>query len=209
MTPCSEAHPCPESLVITGRSTDGRLRGTSWTCPCRAFALHDCLMIEIEVPVSRIAWNKLPAPVRGGIENRLGTGVRSGSTQLGAFNCGMASRSPLADGRTAFAKAIPTGDSFADRYRIKRDIVSQLPAGIPTPAVWFTQAVDGWRVLVFDDLTDRHPHFEQPAELAAVLAVVGDLSRILIPSPLPQVPTLAVEVAVARSAMAGGYDHGA
>ncbi|MGY2031355.1 hypothetical protein [Nocardia gipuzkoensis] len=81
----------------------------------------------------------------------------------------MASRLALADGRTVFAKAIPTRDSFADRYT-----TSQLPAGIPTPAVWFTLAVDGWRVLVFDDLTGRHPRFEQPAELAAVLAVVGD-----------------------------------
>ncbi|MDE1674889.1 hypothetical protein [Nocardia gipuzkoensis] len=166
-------------------------------------------MIEIEVPVSRIAWNELPAPVRGEIENRLGAGVRSGSPQLGGFSCGMASRLALADGSTVFATAIPTGDSFADRYRIEGDTTSQLPAGIPTPAVWFTLAVDGWRVLVFDDLTDRHPRFEQPAELAAVLAVVEDLSRILIPSPLPQVPTLAVEVTVARSAMAGGYDHGA
>ncbi len=159
MTSCSEAHPCPESLVITGRSTDGRLRGTSWTCTCRAFELHDCLMIEIEVPVSRLAGNELPAPVRGEIENRLGAGVRSGSTQLGGFSCGMASRLALADGRTVFAKAIPTRDSFADRYRIEGDTTSQLPAGIPTPAVWFTLAVDGWRVLVFDDLTGRHPRF--------------------------------------------------
>jgi hypothetical protein len=62
---------------------------------------------------------------------------------------------------------------------------------------------------VFDDLTDRHPRFEQPAELAAVLAAVEDLSQILTPSPLPQIPTLAVEVTVARSTMAGAYDHGA
>ncbi|MEV0111356.1 phosphotransferase [Nocardia sp. NPDC050799] len=148
-------------------------------------------MTEIDVPASRIVWSELPMSVRGEIESRLGTGVRSGSTQPGGFSRGMASRLALTDGRTVFAKAIPTEDSFAYRYRIEGDTATKLPAGIPAPAVWFTLEIDGWQVLVFDDVNGRHPRFDQPTELAAALAVVENLARMLTPNPLPGVPTLA------------------
>lgn len=168
-------------------------------------------MTEIEVPVSRIAWNALPTSVRGEIENHFGAGVRSGSTQPGGFSRGMASRLALADGRTVFAKAIPAGDSFADRYRIEGDTASQLPEGIPAPAVWFTLEIEGWRVLVFDDVTGWHPRFEQPAELVAVLAVVEHLARMLTPNPLPGIPTLAADLGADLSGwreLAGGRAFG-
>ncbi|MBF6216243.1 MULTISPECIES: phosphotransferase [Nocardia] len=148
-------------------------------------------MTEIEIPVSRIAWSELPISVRGEIESRLGAGVRSGSTQPGGFSRGMASRLAMVDGRTVFAKAIPIRDRFAHRYRIEGDTATQLPAEIPAPAVRFMLEIDGWRVLVFDDVTGRHPRFDQPTELAAVLAVVEDMARMLTPNPLPDVPTLA------------------
>ncbi len=132
--------------------------------------------------------------VREEIESRLGARVRSGSTQPGGFSRGMASRLALADGRTVFAKAIPTGDSFAYRYRIEGETATQLPAGIPAPVVWFTLEIDGWRVLVFDDITGRHPRFDRATELAAVLAAVDNLARMLTPNPLREVPTLAADL---------------
>ncbi|MBF6397886.1 phosphotransferase [Nocardia cyriacigeorgica] len=148
-------------------------------------------MTEIDVPASRIAWSELPVPLRTEIERRIGAEVCSGSTQPGGFSRGMASRLTLVDGRTVFAKAIPVSDRFADRYRIEGDTAMQLPVGIPAPAVWFTLEADGWRVLVFDDVTGRHPRFEQPAELAAVLGVVEELARMLTPNPLQEVPAIA------------------
>ncbi|MEV3961587.1 phosphotransferase [Nocardia sp. NPDC050193] len=105
----------------------------------------------------------------------------------------MASRLVLVDGRTVFAKALPTEERFVHRYRVEADTTTQLPPQIPTPPLQFTLETAGWRVLVFDDIAGRHPCFDQPAELTAVLAVIEDLARTLTPNPLAGAPTLAAE----------------
>ncbi|WP_328397954.1 phosphotransferase family protein [Nocardia sp. NBC_00416] len=135
----------------------------------------------------------MPVAVRAGIEDRLGARVRSASTQPGGFSRGMASRLELADGRTVFAKAIPTEEQFAYRYRIEADTAACLSPQVPAPALQFTLETDGWLVLVFEDIQGRHPEFDRPTELTAVLDVLENLARTLTPSPLPEVPTLSAE----------------
>ncbi len=157
------------------------------------WTLHDESMTETKAVVPRILWSGVPVAVRAGVEERLGARVRSASTQPGGFSRGMASRLVLVDGRTVFAKAIPTQERFAHRYRVEAETAAQLPPQIAAPALRFTLETDGWLVLVFDDIAGRHPRFDQPAELTAVLAVIEDLGRTLTPNPLAGVPTLATE----------------
>ena len=54
----------------------------------------------------RQRWEDLPAPVRAGIEARLGAPVLDAASQAGGFSPGVACRVTLADGRRAFVKAI-------------------------------------------------------------------------------------------------------
>lgn len=155
--------------------------------------LHDDLMIEIEAPVPRIRWSGVPVAVRAEIEERLGARVRSASTQPGGFSRGMASRLVLVDGRTVFAKAIPTEERFAHRYRVEAATAAFLPPQVPAPALQFTLETGGWLVMVFEDIAGRHPRLDRRAELSAVLAVLENLARTLTPSPLSVVPSLSAE----------------
>ncbi|MFE9324136.1 phosphotransferase [Nocardia sp. NPDC052278] len=138
----------------------------------------------------RIGWDQLPAAVRGAIEHRLHARVQMVTIPSGGFSHGMAALVELDDGRTVFAKAIPSDDALAVRYRTEADTVAHLPAVVPTPAVLFSIETTGWLVTVFEAVPGRHPRLDRPRELAAVLAVVERLAEVLTPNPLPDVPTI-------------------
>ena len=57
----------------------------------------------------RVQWHQVPAVVRTGIEDQLGSTVVSAQSQPGGFSPGSADRVVLADGRRAFVKAVGHG----------------------------------------------------------------------------------------------------
>lgn len=136
----------------------------------------------------RPRWDRLPLSVRTSIENRLGASVASSSDQTGGFTHGVAARLVLADGSRVFAKAIRADDALAGDYQAEVWCAERLPARVPGPRLRFSMRVDGWIVLVFDDVAGRHPDLAKPADLRRVLATVETLAEILTPSPLPGAP---------------------
>ncbi|WP_327097045.1 phosphotransferase [Nocardia vinacea] len=138
----------------------------------------------------RIGWDQLPASARAAIERRLHARVQMVTVPSGGFSHGMAALLKLDDGRTVFAKAIPSDDTLALRYRTEADTVSRLPAVVPTPAVLFSIESAGWVVTVFEAVPGWHPRLDRPRELAAVLDVVEQLAVVLTPNPLAGVPTI-------------------
>ncbi len=133
---------------------------------------------------------QLPQPVRTGIEARLGAPVRLAVTQTGGYSHGAAVRLLLNDGRRAFAKVINCDDQLCGMYQTEARTAARLPPTVPTPAVQFTAELAGWFVMVFDDVAGCHPRLDKPAELDAVLTAVEQLTNVLTPSPIRDVPAM-------------------
>ncbi|WP_329138142.1 phosphotransferase [Streptomyces sp. NBC_01476] len=134
---------------------------------------------------SRLAWRDLPAVVRGAIARRLGAPVSRVVSQEAGFTGGLASRLVLADGRRAFAKGVPQVHPLAAMYEQEAAVATVLPTEVPAPRLlsWFRAG--GWIVLLFDDVAGRHPGLQPgSADLLAVLATVGSMSRALTPCPV-------------------------
>jgi hypothetical protein len=147
------------------------------------------------MPAVRPAWTELPDSLRERIERRLGSPVSSSAVQAGGFTHGVASRLVLADQSRVFAKAMPADDPLAAAYEAEGRYAARLPSNVPASRLRFWLREEGWIVLVFDDLEGRHPKLEKPADLAAVLATVRTLARVLTPSPLLDAPPAEEELA--------------
>jgi Ser/Thr protein kinase RdoA (MazF antagonist) len=137
----------------------------------------------------RIAWEALPEPVRAAVEGWLGSPVASAETQPGGFSPGVASRLVAENGRRVFVKAVsavPNRD--ASRFhRREAKIAAALPESAPVPRLLWThdEGVDGWVVLVFEDVEGRHPATPwQPDELDRVVDALEALAESLTPSPV-------------------------
>ncbi|MGW5318577.1 phosphotransferase [Nocardia thailandica] len=138
----------------------------------------------------RPAWSELPRSLQSRIEDQLGARVTSAENRPGGFTHGFASSLLLADGRRVFAKAIETGDALAATFRTEAVVSASLPPGTPAPAVLWHADLSGWVVTVFENVPGRHPRFDDPRELAAVLATIDLLPSLLDPCPAPDVATV-------------------
>ncbi|MFS0696542.1 phosphotransferase [Streptomyces nitrosporeus] len=142
---------------------------------------------------ARLDWSALPSGVRGQVEASLGSPVEDAVTQAGGFSPGAAARLRLADGRRVFVKAAgpePNPGTPA-LHRAEAGITAALPAAAPVPELLMALDLDGWAVLVFEDVDGRMPAQPwQPDELRRVLAATAELSVLLDPSPV-EVPTVA------------------
>ncbi|MFQ6397560.1 phosphotransferase [Nocardia sp. KC 131] len=165
-------------------------------------------MADNEDFTNRIEWRELPRSARNAVERRLGSTIRSATTQKGGFSHGVAARLELSDGRTVFAKAIDNDDALVTMYRTEAETAARLPRTVPAPAVQASINTAGWLITIFDDVEGRHPRLEQPIELAAVLAVVERLAELLTPSPLPDAPTIADEYGPELIAWRQFAEHG-
>jgi aminoglycoside phosphotransferase (APT) family kinase protein len=149
-----------------------------------------------EVPASagtRVDWWALPSAVRRQVEASLGSPVTDAVTQRGGFSPGAAARLRLADGRRVFVKAAgpEPHPGTPGLHREEARITAALPPAAPVPELLLALDLDGWAVLVLEDIEGRMPAQPwRPDELARVLAATARLSALLDPSPV-DVPTVA------------------
>jgi aminoglycoside phosphotransferase (APT) family kinase protein len=139
----------------------------------------------------RTPWEAVPAGVRAAVEGRLGARVAQARTQSAGFSPGVAARLVLADGRRAFVKAVSAAQN-PESPGIHRDeirVARALPAGVPAPRLLADLDMDGWVVLLFEDVEGRLPAQPwEPAELRLVLDTVAGLARALTPGPAAAPP---------------------
>lgn len=107
----------------------------------------------------RIGYQDLPGPVHAWVESALGGAVVEHLPQTGGFSPGAAERLRLADGRRAFCKAVhpSQNEGSAALYRTEARVNALLPAGVPAPRMLATTELDGWVVLLFEDVDGRQP----------------------------------------------------
>ena len=89
----------------------------------------------VEAAGVRVPWDDLPASVRAGVEDVLGSTVVEAVTQPGGFSPGSADRVVTADGRRAFVKAVSTEANplTPGMHRTEAAVLAALPAetGVP------------------------------------------------------------------------------
>jgi hypothetical protein len=139
----------------------------------------------------RVAWAELPAAVRTAVEHRLGGPVAAAVTQPGGFSPGVAARLRLANGDRAFVKAVSAAGNPESPgiHRAEAAIAAALPSSAPVPRFLDVLEMDGWVVLLFEDVPGRLPATPwDPAELTRVLAAMDDLARVMTPSPCAAPP---------------------
>ncbi|MCA1219172.1 phosphotransferase [Streptomyces sp. 8L] len=133
---------------------------------------------------TRIAWQDLPAAVRGEITGRLCAPVVRAETQGGGFTAGLAARLLLGDGRRVFVKGIPTGHPLAGMYEQEAAVAAAVPSGFSSPALLWSGRFEDWVLLLFDDVDGRHPSLAPgSADLPGVLATVASMGEVLSPCP--------------------------
>ncbi|MFE2886887.1 aminoglycoside phosphotransferase family protein [Streptomyces graminifolii] len=140
----------------------------------------------------RLPWEKVPERVRSAVEDRLGSRVVTAHTQSGGFSPGVAARVQLADGRRAFIKAV-SADLNPDSPRFHRSealVARRIPPQAPVPQLLADEDLDGWVVLVFEDIDGVMP--SEPwhlPDLRRVLDATLDLAATLDPAPIES-PTI-------------------
>ncbi|MBA8925290.1 hypothetical protein BC739_002489 [Kutzneria viridogrisea] len=136
---------------------------------------------------NRVRWSAVPERIRASVDSFLGSPVVSARSQPGGFSPALAARLSLADGRGAFVKAVgpePNPDS-AGFYRREAAISAALPAAAPVPRLLGSWELDGWVVLVFEEVDGRTPELPwRPDQLRRVLDALPRLWSALTPAPV-------------------------
>src|SRR5690242_3487306 len=88
----------------------------------------------------RVAYDDLPAPVRGWVDSTLGSPVVQAQTQTGGFSPGVAARLRCGDGTRAFVKAVSadTNEDSPKLHRREAKVLAALPAELPVPRLLAT-----------------------------------------------------------------------
>jgi hypothetical protein len=139
----------------------------------------------------RLAWQQVPSHVRSAVEAILGASVVEAQTQAGGFSPGAAARVRLANGGTAFVKALSVDlhRNSVGLYRAEAATVPHLPAGLPVPRMLDVYDDGNWVALVYEDVEGRHPHVPwRPDDLQRVAAALAEVGVALQPSPWPGAP---------------------
>src|SRR3981081_4065601 len=139
----------------------------------------------------RLAWQQVPSHVRQAVEAILGASVVEARTQAGGFSPGAAARVRLANGGTAFVKALSVDvhPSSVGLYRVEAATMPHLPKGLPVPRLLDVYDDGNWVALVYEEVDGRHPDLPwRPDELQRVAAALADLGAALQPSPWPAAP---------------------
>jgi len=136
---------------------------------------------------NRPHWAELPPPVRGQISGLVGSCVVAAQNCEGGFSPGFASQLTLADGRSAFAKAMDA-DAWplqATFHRDEAQVAAALPRTVPAPR-FLGSADDGhWVILAFECAEGAEPSMPwRASELSQVAAAAGAMSQGVTPSPV-------------------------
>jgi aminoglycoside phosphotransferase (APT) family kinase protein len=141
-----------------------------------------------------LSWDQVPGHVRAAVETTLGAAVVDAHTQEGGFSPGAAARLRLANGGTAFVKALGVNihrDSVG-LYRCEAATMPHLPAGLPVPRLLDVHDDGEWVALVYEDVDGRLPAVPwRPDELERVAGALADLGAALRPTPWPEAPGFA------------------
>jgi hypothetical protein len=114
---------------------------------------------------TRIPWDQVPTAVRGSIEVHLGSSVTNAVSQELGFSPALAARLSLA---------------------------AELPVTVPAPRLRGTWEIEGWIVLLFEDIEGRSPSLPwHRDELSRVLDAMTRLAETLTPSPIEARPAWA------------------
>ncbi|MEV5831178.1 phosphotransferase [Spirillospora sp. NPDC052242] len=143
--------------------------------------------------MTRLPWEKTPDHVRADVEALLGGRVAEAATQPGGYSPGVAARLRLDDGRRAFVKSVGAelNPDSPGIHRAEARIAAALPRSAPVPRLLGSFDRDGWVTLVFEDVDGAPPREPwDAAELARVLAALGDLAAAMTPAPI-DAPTAA------------------
>jgi serine/threonine protein kinase len=139
----------------------------------------------------RISWQQVPDRVRDAVEAVLGASVVEALTQEGGFSPGAAARLRLANGRSAFVKAIGIDlhPNSAGLYRREAATMPHLPAGLPVPRLLDVYDDGNWIALVYEEVNGRHPELPwRLNELQCVADAITNLGAALQPSPWREGP---------------------
>ncbi|MEV4110773.1 aminoglycoside phosphotransferase family protein [Nonomuraea sp. NPDC049695] len=139
----------------------------------------------------RVPWHEVHPLVRAAVEEFLGGRVAEAVTQSGGFSPAAAVRLRTEDGRRAFVKAVgpePNPDSVR-LYRAELEIAAALPESAPAPRLLTGFELEGWVVLVFEDVEGTHPALPwRRDQLDRVLEAIDEMSAVLTPSPIDVPP---------------------
>lgn len=147
---------------------------------------------------SRLGLDELPATLRAWLEERCGSPVVHATTQEGGFSTGAALRLRLADGGTAFVKAVDgaTNPQTPDLFRHEAAVLSVLPDVAYRAGLRAVHDDGEWVALLLDDVDGRHPDLHDEADIAAVRDVLVAQARELTPDPVRlDVPDMAASTA--------------
>jgi aminoglycoside phosphotransferase (APT) family kinase protein len=136
---------------------------------------------------ARVPWSEVHPRVREEVEAFLGGPVVEAITQPGGFSPAAAARVRTESGRRAFVKAVgpePNPDSVRI-YQAELKIAAALPGSVPAPRLLTGFEIEGWVVLVFEDIEAAHPEMPwRRDELDRVLKAIEEMSAALTPSPI-------------------------
>ncbi|MFD7711474.1 aminoglycoside phosphotransferase family protein [Streptomyces sp. NPDC059786] len=147
-------------------------------------------MVTVTAPPAtglRTPWEALPESVKDAVAGVLGAPVVSAVTQTGGFSPGVAARVGTADGRRAFVKAVSAdaNPQSPGLHRAEARVSAALPPEVPAPRLLGSHDDGTWVALVFEDIDGRQPRVPWLRdELRLVFDAVGELGRILTPSPV-------------------------
>ncbi len=139
--------------------------------------------------MTRLALAQLPGAVVAFIEETLGGKIKSFENQTGGFSLGAAARVVTETGTCGFVKAIGKAgfEGTYELYRREANILAELPAGGNIPRLLGTLEVDGWVVLIIQDVAGHHPR--TPIEVLAVLDALLELPEASAMKSLPDART--------------------
>lgn len=147
--------------------------------------------MTVQRPRRRLSWQQVPDHIRHAVERSLGAAVVEARTQEGGYSPGAAVRVRLADGGTAFVKALSNTihRNSAQTYRSEAANMARLPPGLPVPRLLDVHDDGDWIALVYEEVDGRPPALPwRAAELERVAATLQDISAALTPSPWPDAP---------------------
>lgn len=135
-------------------------------------------------------WAVIPGAVRQAVAEMLGAQVRRAVREWGGYTPSPTYRLRLADGRRAFLKAVgPPPYDFALRPLLgELDAYHELPAlvGDWMPAFYGATEVDGWHVLLLEDLGPKSAPPWNAALLRAVCRSYADFHLATLGADLPE-----------------------